>query len=224
MAKVGRKWQSPIWDFFEYDSETDRSKCIVLEAGHKICGTVLRGKNPTNLKVHLRSSHRDANSEYLAKVASCSSTPGAIYIYTYSTHTSEHYQSVSHTHTLWLTHTRQSIIRAYLIMFNVKKTLVQACSVSISEKNGCFYQYPLLAPEHLLMLILLLLPCLLIFEFVHLEFFMFLHLMLPACGDFGWFGEYLNKCFKFVFVEFYNPILTGLFEPCTWQITQSIKN
>ncbi|KAL2085084.1 hypothetical protein ACEWY4_018404 [Coilia grayii] len=77
MAKVGRKRQSPIWDFFEYNSETDRSKCIVLEAGHNICGTVLKGKNPTNLKVHLRSSHRDANSEYLAKVAACSSTPGA---------------------------------------------------------------------------------------------------------------------------------------------------
>ncbi|XP_049322708.1 uncharacterized protein LOC125782495 [Astyanax mexicanus] len=75
-AKVGRKRQSPIWDFFEYDCEKDKSKCLVVETGDKICGVLLKGKNPTNLKVHLRSSHKKANCEYLDKLASLSSFAG----------------------------------------------------------------------------------------------------------------------------------------------------
>lgn len=73
-AKVGRKRQSPIWDFFEYDEKRDKSKCLVVETD-EICGLLLKGKNPTNLKVHLRSSHKAANIEYLNKLASVSSPP-----------------------------------------------------------------------------------------------------------------------------------------------------
>lgn len=40
-----------------------------------MCGVLLKGKNPTNLKVHLRSSHKKANIEYLNKVASLSNAP-----------------------------------------------------------------------------------------------------------------------------------------------------
>ncbi|CAI5697249.1 uncharacterized protein LOC109195782 [Oreochromis niloticus] len=77
-TKVGRKRQSPIWDYFEYDSVLDKSKCLVMERD-KICGTFLKGKNPTNLKVHLKSLHKKANLAYLEKVrenaqASCPET------------------------------------------------------------------------------------------------------------------------------------------------------
>lgn len=74
-TKGGRKRQSPVWDYFEYDREADKSKCLVVESGFKICGVFLKGKNPTNLKVHLRSSHKSANCEYLDKVASLSNPP-----------------------------------------------------------------------------------------------------------------------------------------------------
>lgn len=47
----------------------------MVESACKICGVVLKGKNPTNLKVHLRSSHKRANCEYLHKVASLSNAP-----------------------------------------------------------------------------------------------------------------------------------------------------
>lgn len=67
-ARVGRK-QSPAWDLFEYDSQIARSKCLVVE-GDKICRVLLKGKNPTNLKVHLGSSHKLANCENLDQVAS----------------------------------------------------------------------------------------------------------------------------------------------------------
>ncbi|XP_078018461.1 uncharacterized protein LOC144458786 [Epinephelus lanceolatus] len=30
-TKVGRKRQSPIWDFFEYDGDKEKSKCLVVE-------------------------------------------------------------------------------------------------------------------------------------------------------------------------------------------------
>lgn len=69
MAKVaaGRKRHSPIWDYFEYDPLIDKSKCIVMRTDGNICGMQLKGKNPTNLKVHLRSSHRDAHEKFTAR-------------------------------------------------------------------------------------------------------------------------------------------------------------
>ena len=36
--------------------------------GGEICGQFIKGKNPTNLKVHLRSTHQEANLAYLNKV------------------------------------------------------------------------------------------------------------------------------------------------------------
>ncbi|ROL49880.1 hypothetical protein DPX16_1247 [Anabarilius grahami] len=68
VPKVGRKRQSPIWDCFEYDCVSDKSKCLAVEGG-KICGQFTKGKNPTNLKVHLRSAHKEANLAYLNKAS-----------------------------------------------------------------------------------------------------------------------------------------------------------
>ena len=46
---------------------SDKGKCLAVEGG-KICGKCIKGKNPTNVKVHLRSTHREANLAYLNKV------------------------------------------------------------------------------------------------------------------------------------------------------------
>ena len=46
---------------------SDKSKCLLVEGG-KICGQFIKGKNPTNLKVHLRSAHKEANLAYLNKL------------------------------------------------------------------------------------------------------------------------------------------------------------
>ena len=67
-AKVGRKRHSPIWDYFEYDAVSDKSKCLVVETDNTTCGALIKGKNPTNLKVHLKSSHKKANQLYLDKL------------------------------------------------------------------------------------------------------------------------------------------------------------
>ena len=67
VPKVGRKRKSPIWDYFEYDCMLDESKCLAVE-GVEICGQFIKGKIPTNLKVHFRSAHKEANLAYLNKV------------------------------------------------------------------------------------------------------------------------------------------------------------
>ena len=69
MAKVGRRRQCPIWDFFEYDSETNKCKCLAEIKTGEICGALLKGKNPTNLKAHLRSTHKEAYTAYENKEA-----------------------------------------------------------------------------------------------------------------------------------------------------------
>ena len=59
-AKVGRKQQSPTWDFW--------SKCLVVETDcNQICGIVLKGKTHKS-ENPLRSSHKEANREYLDTV------------------------------------------------------------------------------------------------------------------------------------------------------------
>lgn len=43
--------------------------------GDNIYGTFLKGKNPTNLRVHLKSSHKKANLVYLDKIRVNSQLP-----------------------------------------------------------------------------------------------------------------------------------------------------
>lgn len=45
---VGRKQQSPVWDFFEYDCAI-KTRGLIMETGDKIGGILLKGKN-TQLK------------------------------------------------------------------------------------------------------------------------------------------------------------------------------
>ena len=50
----GRKPQSAVWNYFKYDSVINKSGC-------NLCEKKLSGKNSTNLKTHLRTSHPDAS-------------------------------------------------------------------------------------------------------------------------------------------------------------------
>ena len=50
---AGRKRNSSVWKWFKYDASSDKSVCLVLLDGEKVCNTKLCGKNPTNLKVSL---------------------------------------------------------------------------------------------------------------------------------------------------------------------------
>ena len=50
----GRRRESLIWDFFEYDEARDKSRCrVLMDKGEKHCDAQLTGKNPTNLSNHL---------------------------------------------------------------------------------------------------------------------------------------------------------------------------
>jgi BED zinc finger len=50
----GRKQESSVWKYFEYDTSTDKSTCTVAE-----CHAVLKGKNATNMRTHVNSKHKD---------------------------------------------------------------------------------------------------------------------------------------------------------------------
>jgi hypothetical protein len=45
---VGRKQESGVWDYFEYELSVDKSKCKAAN-----CTTCIKGKNATNLMNHL---------------------------------------------------------------------------------------------------------------------------------------------------------------------------
>jgi len=56
MFKVnsGRKLDSAVWQHFEYEKSTDKSRCLA-----PACGAYLKGKNATNLINHLKSKHKE---------------------------------------------------------------------------------------------------------------------------------------------------------------------
>ena len=55
-ASVGRPKKSAVWDYFCYDSLHNKSVCQVKGTSESLCNKSIAGKNPTNLKQHLRSS------------------------------------------------------------------------------------------------------------------------------------------------------------------------
>jgi len=60
----GRKRESPIWKYFEYLEDSNKSKCpVVNEKTQKQCSNLLAGKNPTNLKSHLSTCHPEVVKE-----------------------------------------------------------------------------------------------------------------------------------------------------------------
>ena len=55
----GRKKQSAVWKYFSYDAVSNKSKC-------NICNRDLAGDNSTNLKTHLKTSHKSKYDEVIA--------------------------------------------------------------------------------------------------------------------------------------------------------------
>ena len=52
----GRPTRSLVWEYYTYDRVVDKSICQV-ESPDGMCGKSVSGKNPTNLKQHLRAVH-----------------------------------------------------------------------------------------------------------------------------------------------------------------------
>jgi hypothetical protein len=67
MFKVtsGRKVDDAVWKFFTYEASSDKSVCTIRlsENGDgsatRKCGAVIKGKNATNLKNHIRYKHKN---------------------------------------------------------------------------------------------------------------------------------------------------------------------
>lgn len=56
IGRSGRHRESGVWQFYSFDNGTRKSKCTA-------CGRLIAGKNPTNLKSHLKSNHKDRFSQ-----------------------------------------------------------------------------------------------------------------------------------------------------------------
>jgi len=61
---VGRRRGSPVWEHFEYLADSDMSICKVGTVDGRHCATMLKGKNPTNLKKHLMAHHEQIYDQY----------------------------------------------------------------------------------------------------------------------------------------------------------------
>ena len=58
----GRKRESMVWDFFDYENLKEESICKIVVEDQK-CGKVVKGKNPTNLKRHLQTAHENEHKQ-----------------------------------------------------------------------------------------------------------------------------------------------------------------
>jgi hypothetical protein len=50
---AGRKRESCVWKWFDYDEKIDKTACLVKLKTGKLCTMLLSGKNSTNLKVNI---------------------------------------------------------------------------------------------------------------------------------------------------------------------------
>jgi hypothetical protein len=60
LGSIGRKRDSAVWNYFSFDSESNKSKCLVAEKeleNSPICGRLIGSRKPTNLKMHLERHH-----------------------------------------------------------------------------------------------------------------------------------------------------------------------
>ena len=56
MSKIGRPRQSCVWNYFQYDKDTDKSVCLVTNEEKK-CGKEIKGMFASNLKKYLKNHH-----------------------------------------------------------------------------------------------------------------------------------------------------------------------
>jgi len=52
-----------VWAHFDYVESKNSSRCIIEDAKGKECGTMMAGKNPSNLKKHVETFHADIFSK-----------------------------------------------------------------------------------------------------------------------------------------------------------------
>jgi len=56
--------RSPVWEYFEYLPDSNVSICKVDSVDGRQCGTVVKGKNPSYLRYHLMSRHKEVYNQH----------------------------------------------------------------------------------------------------------------------------------------------------------------
>ena len=56
----GRPKSSGVWDYFKYDVNKNQTQCMIVVStkSNNVCGKVITGRNPTNLKSHMQAFHK----------------------------------------------------------------------------------------------------------------------------------------------------------------------
>ena len=67
VSLVGRPRDNPVWDYFTYDAQSNKSMCQVEGEKGKICGQTVSGKYTTNVKSHLKKAHPSEFEEVVSK-------------------------------------------------------------------------------------------------------------------------------------------------------------
>jgi hypothetical protein len=62
---AGRKRDSFVWNYFNYDDTSGKSICQVCVRDDKVCGVGITGKNTSNLVVHLQRFHKQEHVAYV---------------------------------------------------------------------------------------------------------------------------------------------------------------
>ena len=57
VSLVRRPCDNPVWDYFTYDAQSNKSVCQVEDEKDKICGRAVSEKYTTNVKNHLKKAH-----------------------------------------------------------------------------------------------------------------------------------------------------------------------
>ncbi|XP_041837640.1 E3 SUMO-protein ligase ZBED1-like [Melanotaenia boesemani] len=70
MSTLGRKRRADVWTHFTYDATQNKTLC-------KLCGATITGKNTTNLKRHLQTSHPEIHAKLQKTPGDPSGPPGA---------------------------------------------------------------------------------------------------------------------------------------------------
>ena len=60
----GRPKTSGVWEYFKFNIDTGFSQCVV-RVDINTCGRKFSGRNPTNLKSHLASFHKEQQDDEL---------------------------------------------------------------------------------------------------------------------------------------------------------------
>jgi len=122
----GRKRGNIVWKYFSYEASAGKSRCTVED-----CGSLITGKNATNLVNHLRSKHKDVAAE-LQMAQSVQRKDTELIAYFGDANASDHWCSLSY----WLQHQAKPTSGTFGGRSSVRTCIAGVCWASFFSVCG----------------------------------------------------------------------------------------